>query len=90
MSKRKTLDVEDLINTINHVLRTHVGSIDHRKGVQNTIEYVLHKTGNYKGFRYLTNDEVPAGELPGVRYSDDGILPYPERFENTDSTRVQY
>jgi len=87
---RKTIDVEDLVNTVNHILRSHVGSAEKRQGMMNVVEYVLHKTGNYKGFRYLMSDEVPAGELPGIRYENGEILPYPARFENTDSTRVQY
>jgi hypothetical protein len=59
--------------------------------MMNALEYVLHESGNYRGFRYLLAAEVPAGAKPGVIY--EGHLPHPDiekRFANTDNTRVQY
>jgi hypothetical protein len=47
---------------------------------------ILHETGNYSGFRYLTEKEVPEGHLPGIRWKD-GTYPI---FAHTDHTRVEF
>lgn len=95
---RKTINVDTLKLHINNRLadtvfegclhaghRPIVGS-DFRKGLMNTLEMVLHETGNYKGFRYLGLDEVPKGHLPGIKrnHRDE-----PD-WTDTDNTRVRY
>lgn len=90
MAKRKTIDVKYLVATVNEALR--VSATDHktRLGMIVLLENVLHETGNYRGYRYLTISEVPDGHKPGVQYCLGEPLPYPDRFYNTDSTRIQY
>ena len=91
MSKRKTIAVDDVVNRVNHMLAVSTCSQDIRAGYCLLVEDVLCMTGNYKGFRYLLQDEVPAGELPGVNY-ENGV-PHPDpykRFDGTDNTRRQY
>jgi len=96
MSKRKTVKVDELVDLVNSMLQNSATSPEYRQGVINVIDHVLHETGNYKGFRYLMEDEVPVGQLPGVRglpgdYSQ--LTPeelYELRFKDTDRTRVQY
>jgi hypothetical protein len=58
----------------------------------NTLEEVLHRTGNYQGFHYLTESQVKSGYTFGINTNEDGSLShvYAERFEGTDNTRVQY
>lgn len=91
MAKRKTIEVQKLLEICNKLLKDTVAAPDFRSGVMVVMEHMLHETGNYKGFRYLVLTEVPLGERPGIRQDHYGeILPYPERFEDTDSTRVQY
>jgi len=86
---RKTYDVEALVALVNGICKDSDPSrADVRQGAMNVLEAVLHQTGNYKGFRYLTTGEC-AGQ-PGVNYKDGQLLDMPERFENTDRTRVQY
>ena len=88
---RKTFEVSKMVDMANQMLASGVQSQESRWGTITMIEQILHSSGNYNGFRYLGATEVPNGELPGVRYGDDGmILEYPERFENTDDTRRQY
>ena len=95
---RKTINVDTLKLHINNRLadtvfegclhaghRPIVGS-DFRKGLMNTLEMVLHETGNYKGFRYLGLDEVPAEHMPGI-YRDPNGEP---AWDGTDNTRVRY
>ena len=91
---RKTIDVETLKRHINNRLsdtvfdsrRPDIVGSDFRKGLMNTLEVVLHETGNYKGFRYLGLDEVPKGHLPGIKrnHRDE-----PD-WTDTDNTRVRY
>jgi len=86
---RKTVNVADLIVDVNYTLSQSTCSPDVRQGAINVLEYVLHATGNYRGFRYLTAKEVPADQLPGINYGVDDA-DYEARFANTDKTRVQY
>lgn len=87
---RKTVDVKALVESFNTVFAQSTCDKLIRKGQIIVIENILMTTNNYKGFRYLLQNEVPAGELPGVRHDVRGILPPDMRFENTDDTRVMY
>lgn len=93
---RKTFEVNQLILQVNDMCKESTCSPDVRQGMMNLLENVLHETGNYRGFRYLLQDQVPAGEKPGVNYdvSENGtMVPHPDyekRFANTDRTRVYY
>ena len=97
MAKRKTMKVADLKDYANNQLSTSIRyerqkegleSIDaeFRKGVMAMIEAVLMDTDNYKGYRYLAQDEVPTGSTPGIR-RDRGEE---KQFDDTDHTRVRY
>lgn len=88
---KKTINVKSVVESLNEVFAKSICDHNIRIGQISVIEQILHKSGNYKGFRYLLQHEVPVGELPGVRYDSNGeILPYPERFNNTDPTRVEF
>lgn len=88
---RKTIRVETVIDWANNYLATTDDQhSERRRGVIAMLEEILCETGNYRGYRYITNLEYHY--TPGVRYDENtgAILDYPERFENTDRTRVQY
>jgi len=88
---RKTINVKALVNYANWQLKQSVTDQGHRRGIQTMVEQVLMESGNYRGFRYLKQDEVPQGHIPGIYMDADGkMLPYPERFEGTDTSRVEY
>jgi hypothetical protein len=90
---RKTVEVEKMLQFANERLAwvSGVDTRDVRWGVIVMIEEILHKSGNYNGFRYLDNVELPVDVLPGVRRGKDGdCLTYEERFDNTDETRRYY
>ena len=89
---RKTFSVELLLTTVNNLLQHSAECYaDRRTGMISVLESVLHQTGNYKGYRYLTADEIPAGGMPGIHHGPNGdMLPYPDRFKNTDETRRSY
>jgi hypothetical protein len=95
---RKTVNVDFVIETVNGMLQNSIDTPEQksiRMGAILLLEAVLHETGNYKGFRYLIDEEVPHGR-PGVRYEDGkhGIrVPCQdinERFADCDDTRRQY
>lgn len=90
--RRKTVNVADLVKETNRILRESTCSAEMRKGVMITMENILMDTKNYRGFRYLTPDEVPAGHLPGINTAEHGQFEedYEKRFANTDSSRVNY
>lgn len=87
---RKTINVDQVVDFVNGILKNHTlgdnESIVYRHGMIIVLEEILHRTGNYKGYRTLHHDEVPEGSKPGVHIG----LDYPERFHNTDPTRRQY
>lgn len=66
MARRKTVNVDDLRVQVNDMLRLSTCSREMRCGMRGILETVLHNTGNYRGFRYLDQDEVPKGALPGI------------------------
>lgn len=87
---KKTIQVQRLHSMINTALLQPGNSPDYRQALITTLNVVLHETGNYRGFRYLTQHEVP-GEIPGIWLDDHGnLLPTSERFHNTDDTRIHF
>lgn len=81
---RKTVSIDFLIEHSNRMLKTST-SKDYRLAVIDLLESVLLTHNRYKGFRYLTHDEVPDQEKPGIKYINKAIS-----FESTDSTRRFY
>lgn len=88
---RKTVEVEFLLETVNHFLKTSEDDKKaERQGMINLLDTVLHKTGNYQGFRYLPQWEVP-GAYPGIWLDPETGLHDPATcFENTDPTRAKF
>lgn len=88
---RKTVSVEAIVDQVNTSLKESTCSSETRMGMCTVLEQVLMASGNYNGFRYLDQNEVPKDQLPGVRVGDNGdCLTYEERFANTDESRRQY
>ena len=90
MSKRKTIAIVELVKTVNEMLKSSAPEAAAvRQGMMLVLEETLHRSGNYRGFRYLLAEEV-AGR-PGINYLNG--LPHPDlavRFADTDRTRVAY
>ena len=87
MRARKTIDVETVIGDINNQLKFSISDKEFRQGLISIAEQILMKTGNYKGYSYLTKDEIPYGELPGIHPQELGL---DAKFDNTDHTRVRF
>ena len=97
MSKRKTIAVEDVISFVNDMLRDSDNDrVAARIGAYLVLEEILHRTGNYNGFRYLTKQDVRSDYTVGVNYEVNqhgALVPcedYNKRFENTDESRRRY
>ena len=101
--KRKTLNVEEFKATINSYL---LNSFDKQGGLRQgnamALENVLHATGNYRGFGYLTERDMVKSEYgtissrgintlakPAEQYSDPDER-YSLWFNNTDDSRRYY
>ena len=91
MSK-KTFNVADLTAMVNQMCAQSTCSRDIRQGAMNVLEQVLHSTGNYHGFRYLTSKDVPDGGKPGINIDDhvEILVGVGLRFADVDPTRVFY
>lgn len=67
MAKRKTFEVEKLKAIVNIANMSIYGSKDQRDGANSLLEHVLHETGNYKGFKYLREEDLPTVDHDGKR-----------------------
>ncbi len=82
---KKTFKVQELLDIVNTSLSSYEGNgRTEISGMISLLEQVLHSTGNYNGFRYLTLDEVPFNCYPGIRPDQE------DKFENTDGFRRYY
>lgn len=89
---RKNVSVEAIKANVNRMIAESTCNAEGRMGMLKILESILHETGNYKGFCYLTVNEVPHGHLPGINLDQYGehMEDYEKRFLNTDKTRVFY
>lgn len=91
---KKTINVQAMKDDINKALKnSEYVTPDYRQGLISCIENILHSTGNYNGFRYLSKDEVPDGEESGININVMTNLPFESmdmKFSNTDETRRYY
>ena len=93
---KKTFSVQEFKQKVNQVLRNTTSEFttaSYRYGMISALECVLHDSGNYKGFRYLLESEVPAGELPGMLVNGTvENTSMEQRFVvgKTDSSRVEF
>ena len=93
MAKRKTVEVSALKDQINFMLANSRCPVEGRKSMMVILENVLMETGNYRGFSYLSKNEVPEGYQYGINLEAYGECDTPTSsmlFDNTDSTRVCY
>ena len=94
--KRKTISIGSLLATVNHRNQTGKHTPDERKGWNSLLEAALHESGTYDGFGFLTPEQVPSGEAPGIL--KDAGSPYPLQvghdnkalFKECDETRRLY
>jgi hypothetical protein len=72
--KRKTVDVEWLRTHINRINADSTCDAKIREGWNALLGSVLHHTGNYNGFTYLTTKDIPIGQEPGMVYHENTRL----------------
>ena len=84
MSK-KTIKVQEILDTVNTSLATYEGNQRTEiSGMISLLEHILHSTGNYNGFIYLEQREVPFDCIPGIRPDQE------DKFLDTDCFRRRY
>jgi hypothetical protein len=92
---KKTFNVNEYRTMVNETLAKSTCSADMRQGMITMLEEILHQTGNYRGFKYLMQCDIPVGQKPGIFVNSSGLIEetsVEERFDrdSTDSTRVYY
>jgi len=86
---RKNFSIKWLIEHVNKFNATSADSYqDEREGKSMLLETILHEAGMYKGFSYLSADELEGDAMSvGIReQKEDGSW----NFDDTDRTRVAY
>lgn len=82
--KSKTVKVADMVDRANAYFKNSGNQYgDARRALQSFVEGFLHDARCYRGFRYLTQDEMAAGYTWGVEHKPDGNV-FP------DETRIQF
>ena len=83
--RRKTIPVDALVAAANRMLAAREPTAQERASVCSVLESVLMEADAYRGFRYLSSDELPEG-VPGFRLDPEAefgrVIP--------DDTRRRY
>lgn len=97
MAKRKTIKVDRVKELVNAYLQNSWDkNRDLRLGNAVVLEQILHETGNYNGFGYLTAQDMAKSELGnsvGINTTPENpaeTLSYEDKFAGTDDTRRYY
>lgn len=72
MSKRKTAQINDLIDFVNERNRVSTCESSVRDGWNAMLERVLMDADVYAGFGYLRDTDTPEGQLPGIARDASG------------------
>ena len=90
MAKRKTIKIEELKRQVNSFLKNTVDrKNEDRKTLGMFLEGILHESGNFEGFRYLTPDNMK-DSVEGITFGIDQQKEQKEWFTDTDNSRVKY
>jgi hypothetical protein len=88
---RKTINIDDLRIKANDMLLHSADNMrGERRGMMTLLEHALHETGNYKGFYYLSREDM-ADSINGTTASFGIDRQKGEnKFDGTDNSRVGY
>lgn len=81
--RHNTVRISDLVNDVNERNSKSTCTPEMRRGWNLLLEGILHNADNYHGYRFLSQREVPEGELPGIA-GTEGKYTFP------DDTRRHY
>lgn len=81
----KTIRVSEVVKKVNQMLAESTCSREERLAMCSVLETILFSTNNYRGYSFLSQKEVPAGEKPGIGMSPEGKTVFPD-----DSRRWYY
>ena len=69
---RKTFDIRALVEKVNEKNRTSTCSRDTRDGWNSLLSSILMDADVYAGYNFLGPEDVPAGQLAGIRFATVG------------------
>jgi hypothetical protein len=74
MENRKTITIDMLKEDLNRFLEHSTCDAEARQAVASFVSHIFHKTGNYQGFNYLTEERSQNHEsdIYGGQYGKDG------------------
>lgn len=80
MKRKGFATIELVVTKANQYFRVDTGSREGRKMLEVFVSSLLLESNNYRGFRYLHQEEVPEGHLPGIIFdaSEDRQHQYPD------------
>jgi hypothetical protein len=78
--------IEGAKSNLNWILAHSKTGPQYREGIIVALEDILFRSKSYKGFRYLTEREVPLGKKPGIVRPDKPFA----LFKFPDETRREY
>jgi hypothetical protein len=91
---RKTIEVAAIRERLNDILlHTTDDNKTYRETVDSVLTGFLHSTGNYRGFRYLSKNDMAKsryGKSFGINDVNMHHATMEEKFDGTDSSRRQY
>ena len=91
MTARKTVKIEDLLAYANGFLCARGGTPESRYAIICMIEHALNLSNRYRGYCYLSEDEVHHECKPGIRWKEYHPNEFTDtRFRDTDNTRRRY
>jgi len=91
MAKRKTVEVATFRNYVNDALKNSLGPPEYREGMIVVLEEMLHSTGNYRGFTYLSALCMdPKGKYPTIQPGIRWTAGFEPSFVDCDKTRRYY
>lgn len=83
---RKTLKLIELINEVNERLAHSKTGPEGRYALCMLLEQFLFANNAYAGFQYLTEEQVPKGHKPGIKWTGQPGKSFP--YHPDDSRRV--
>lgn len=87
--RKRTQHLQAAVDMANRMLADSTCSAETRRGIIALTDSMLFAAGQYRGFSYLTQNEVPEGQEPGIRRHPDSTTDVAWN-EYPDETRRHY
>jgi hypothetical protein len=93
MAAKQSIKIAELVAEVNRLNRESTVEPKMREGWNSLLEWTLQKANAYSGYGWLTQSQVPAGQLAGIiveRTPDGELVPDGKTEWPDDSRRIYY